>query len=455
MIFNNKEFAGDLTERRGTDIDRDKLAETFTALKFEVRRYEDKSDSAILQYVTKASLEDHSKFDCFVCCILSHGAAGVVYGSNGKTLPIRKLTDRLCAQSCLSLSGKPKIFVIQACQGESIQRAYPSMEADATGETEKLIPGEGDFLLAYSTVPGYKSFRDTEDGSFFISKLTEMLNTYADRESVLDILTRVNEGVGDEDMYTDDSGHCKQAPGHFSSLRKKLYLSSFPIQLHSAYQATTEHEAVDFPPWLSSQVADDEGECGDSSLMECESGNFSSGPESYAAESVLPDSAHDDNMQIFVIDKATGRNNAVLNVSPSSTIRKVKQQLREETGLAEDQQRLTLDGRKLKDSRTLAHYDVREGSTLDVTLRGHGTGSEAASMYINVTPLTGDPIELLVFRSDSIGQVKEKIEQKLGVPASRQSLLFASRQHDNARTLAECGVTPESTLRLIVRKAPP
>ena len=55
---------------------------------------------------------DHSDCDCFLMAILSHGAEGEVYGTNG-TIKINKLIDPFKGDQCESLIGKPKIFIIQ------------------------------------------------------------------------------------------------------------------------------------------------------------------------------------------------------------------------------------------------------------------------------------------------------------------------------------------------------
>ena len=64
--------------------------------------------------------------------------------------------------------------------GVDIQRdgAGPE-EEDAPGAD--LIPNEADFLLGYATVPGFVSYRSRSRGSWYITKLTEVLNKHAHR----------------------------------------------------------------------------------------------------------------------------------------------------------------------------------------------------------------------------------------------------------------------------------
>ena len=64
---------------------------------------------------------DHTNYDCFVCCILSHGTTGHIYGADGNLVNISDLTGPLKSVVCPTLAGKPKLFFIQACQGREKQ----------------------------------------------------------------------------------------------------------------------------------------------------------------------------------------------------------------------------------------------------------------------------------------------------------------------------------------------
>ena len=62
---------------------------------------------------------------------------------------------------------------------------------------------------------------------------------------------------------------------------------------------------------------------------------------------------------------------------------------------------------------------------------------------------TGKMITLLVEPSHSIASVKQQIEESLGIPPCQHKLIFAGRQVEDARTLADYGVQSESTLHLV------
>ena len=100
----------------------EKLEKTFGDLNFIVQVESNLTDEQMVTCLKNISMRDHSAYDCFICCILSHGTSGTVYGSNGRTIPIKDLTFHVKAANCRSLRNKPKIFFIQACQGKVKQR---------------------------------------------------------------------------------------------------------------------------------------------------------------------------------------------------------------------------------------------------------------------------------------------------------------------------------------------
>ncbi|XP_016340295.1 caspase-9-like isoform X2 [Sinocyclocheilus anshuiensis] len=258
LIINNVDFdpASDLKDRKGSNIDCDKLEKRFKALNFEVIVKRNLKYKLIRQEMAFIAKRDHSAYDCCVVIILSHGTEanhncfpGAVHGVDGPSVPVQLITNYLNGQNCPSLQGKPKLFFIQACGGgekdtgfevspdevepflggiDDQMDAIPiSSSSDSLSTSDELdaratLPTPSDILVSYSTFPGYVSWRDTQAGSWYVENLDRVLEENAATGDLGTMLMMVNHAVS----QISAKGLYKQMPGSFNFLRKLLYFQS-------------------------------------------------------------------------------------------------------------------------------------------------------------------------------------------------------------------------------------
>ncbi|CAD5115032.1 DgyrCDS4053 [Dimorphilus gyrociliatus] len=224
IIINNAKFLNDcLPVRNGAEEDIRNIQRVFTKLNYAIKLFRDLTASEMEKVLGNIASENHSNFSCLVCFVLSHGTTGHVFGRDRRKLEIMKIPNFFGASKCPSLSGKPKLFFIQACQTEGETALFVrrrNIESD--GVEDNIVSDMADILIGYSTVPGLKSFRSRSEGSWYIKQLCVQIARNYDKHDVLQILTNVNREIGKVNAPFEN-GYYKQTPAPYFTLTKAFF----------------------------------------------------------------------------------------------------------------------------------------------------------------------------------------------------------------------------------------
>lgn len=229
VIFTYKVFQGHtgLRERTGSDEDVRRLSHQFSELGYEVIVRRDLTRKRTLEELEQLGGQDYSEDDSFVCWILTHGENSYLYAVDGGKLTEESFMSPFREKD--SLLGKPKLFFIQACMGDRVDRGKKVAfdRADSCSPTCR-IPTYADLLVAYSTVPGFLSWSDTVKGSWFVQAFCCALEKSSGSEDVLSLLTAACRLVAlNYEAYTPDNADtygAKQVPYVTSTLTRRVVL---------------------------------------------------------------------------------------------------------------------------------------------------------------------------------------------------------------------------------------
>ncbi|XP_076093901.1 uncharacterized protein LOC143064732 [Mytilus galloprovincialis] len=238
LILTNYEFyqvpgdpwSYDLKDRPGAEIDADKMEDLLLEMGYLVTRRDNLKHWEMEWEIKLMTETDHRKFDSFICIISSHGNVNQVYGCDGLRVILNKQIRRFRSGKCPSLTGKPKLFFLQSCQAEEEDQNFrsessvPTDDKPKPGELEKsrFLINDVDFLVGYSTLPGYLSYRHEQTGSWYLNALYENLKENSKQYDIVTILEDVNFDVSckkDQYNYLDSN----QVSMFSSTLRGPLF----------------------------------------------------------------------------------------------------------------------------------------------------------------------------------------------------------------------------------------
>lgn len=218
---------------------------------------------------------DHTDHDCLMVVVLSHGEMVPLKDRKGKPFttilthdlfsylhatdnkyPLQTIWEQFTDERCPTLKNKPRIFLISACQGDTVDDGFHvedshhfshhsvyhspgrKIESDITNpfpsrkdvqfekvklDRSRTLP-QKDFLVVYSSAPGFFSYRDTVEGTWFIDAFCKVLDKSHDEIDLFNALTMINREVALEyktgQSKTDDGP--KQIPCIVTMLTKLI-----------------------------------------------------------------------------------------------------------------------------------------------------------------------------------------------------------------------------------------
>lgn len=241
LIINVERFepSACLDERAGAEKDCARMELLLKQLSYEV--YLLKNGTASEIWNTMKNFAAWSKLgeadSCFIV-LMSHGEDGVIYGKDGKPLPLQEAFDLYSNANCPYLQNKPKIFLVQACRGEDPDKGVDQIDGPTRevlkpatharineGIIRNKLPTMSDCVFAYATVPGYAAMRNTCNGSWFIQAFIQIVAFHARDKSLLEIMTLTNNQVKGREGWSPSSEfhRCKEMSEFRSCLCKPLY----------------------------------------------------------------------------------------------------------------------------------------------------------------------------------------------------------------------------------------
>lgn len=249
IIFKHEYFKSPTLERREcASYDAQMCKEAFEALSFTVIVHSDLGKEDFFKEIDRIRRMPLSSCDCLVIIFMSHGCEErdkeYIWLRDGKVLT-STLWGNFTADKCPQMAGKPKLYFIQACRGETTEKGirltsakgmrmvtdgFKSDSVDSASQDEDyVIPLHSDMLMMWASYPGmfaFKAKRDGINGSVFLHFLCQVLCRDYQNQSLSSMLLTVTRYVAIHYESSHTKHHLnnvKQTPYTVSTLMREVF----------------------------------------------------------------------------------------------------------------------------------------------------------------------------------------------------------------------------------------
>ncbi|XP_059930353.1 caspase a-like [Gadus macrocephalus] len=224
LLITNVRFAKKEMYRHGAEKDEEDMSKLLISLGYNVEKHRDlrgaEMDKAVKRFSKDPLL---AATDSVFVVIMSHGVKGAISGVHHcegvpDQFPIDNIFKHLDSAHCPLLEGKPKVIIIQACRGDKdgsaivtdgpgsvpeqapvvqVDAALPphlAEEVDADIEEDAIhrVHIEKDFVSLLSCTADTLSYRDRQQGSYFIQHLVEIFNLHSRKDHIENLFKRAS-----------------------------------------------------------------------------------------------------------------------------------------------------------------------------------------------------------------------------------------------------------------------
>ncbi len=238
IITNDYYNCTSLSSLPGTFIDGENMKDTFLDLQFVVHWERNVNRLQFTKLIHEAcNFQDYHKFKKYKCIVFvfsGHGDLGdIVYLQDGLGVSIGEDIIKIFLPKASPNMGKyQKLFFFDACRGKQESESVmvprcgkakgghddsPAFEHRGGSVIDRIrVPGEGGFLVAYSTMSNHLAWEGSKGGAW-LQKLAEEIRTNT-TSSIEDVLTKVNS-----DLIKDTTRRVQQ-PEKLSRLNELVFL---------------------------------------------------------------------------------------------------------------------------------------------------------------------------------------------------------------------------------------